>query len=156
MNKLFDQRIKNLIDMFSVECYLIHPNKNIDCVCKDFDTKQGSKSCPICLSTGNQITIRIIEAAKQPYSLSDMQSKYKFSSDGSVFYSKDIYPVHTDDIIVYPLPNNKWEIAGVNYSMKYESTTNIPVYYQSYCADKKFDTIVFLKNLSKIVKRDLL
>lgn len=142
----FDKKIKQIIKYWEYEMYLIHPDTYINCICQDKTTKQGDPSCTNCLGTGKKIYIRKIKANRQPYVLTDTRYATNNASDAAVYYARDIYPIHKNDIII---TGNHVDV--VQYAEKYQSNALGPVYYAAYTAPKVYDKAIFLVNFKKIV-----
>ena len=146
----FDQKIKDIIETWEYEMYLIHPDSRINCTCQDKTTRQGDPKCPNCLGTGKKIYISKIKANRQPYVLTDPRYATNNASDAAVYYSRDIYKIQKNDIIV-----TGTYIDVVQYVEKYQSNALAPVYYAAYTAPKSYDKEIFYRNFRNIVGDDL-
>ena len=146
----FDQKIKDIIETWEYEMYLIHPDSRTNCTCQDKTTRQGDPKCPNCLGTGKKIYISKIKANRQPYVLTDTRYATNNASDAAVYYSRDIYKIQKNDIIV-----TGTYIDVVQYVEKYQSNALTPVYYAAYTAPKSYDKEIFYRNFRNIVGDDL-
>ena len=142
--RYFDENILKIIDMLEYDMYVVQPNQNVDCVCKNFDTKQGHPRCPRCLGTGQKIKIRKVRGVRQPDNLS-YDSMGITTEKGWYFFKKD-YKIRRGDLMVW---NN--EVEEVVKVDRYCSDSNIPVYYYCEVVPKKADNRVFLTNFYKAV-----
>ena len=140
--KYFDENIQALITMLEYDMWLVAPDKHIDCVCKNFTTKQGDPSCPKCLGTGYKIRVKKIKGVRQPTVTLSAQLPVK--TETGVFFFKVDYKIKDDDLIVW---NN--EIEQVVKTERHCSDAQKPVYYRCETIPKKSDNNIFLKTLYK-------
>lgn len=145
----FDEKIKQIIKYFEYDMYLVHPDPKINCTCLDMSTHQGDPNCMNCLGTGKKIFISKIRAARQPYTLVDTRFANMNGSDGSVYYTRDIYPLHKNDILI-----TGTYADVVQYVLKYQSDHYAPVYYAAYTAPKGAYKETFLNHFRELVGDD--
>jgi hypothetical protein len=146
-NVAFAKKIQDIIRNWEYDMYLIHADSRINCICQNFETKQGDPKCPNCLGTGRKIYIKKIKAARQPYVLvNPIKGSDMFGSDGPVYYSRGEFSIHKNDIIV-----TGEYIDVIQYAEKYQLNSLSPVYYAAYGAAKKMDTQIFMQNFKKII-----
>ena len=69
--------------MLEYDIWVIIRDPHIDCICKNFNTKQGDPKCRYCLGTGQKIKIKKIKGVRQPTSGS--------ARDMTIYYEKGIY-----------------------------------------------------------------
>ena len=141
--KYLDENIIALIDMLEYDIWAIIRDPHIDCVCKNFNTKQGEPSCIYCLGTGNKIKIKKIKGVRQPTSGSarDMTINY----ERGIYFVKNIYELKPKDILI-------WGdfIEEIDMVQSYCSDAQKPVYYKIETIPKKTDTEILLKNFCKL------
>lgn len=136
----FDEHILSLIDMLEYDMWLISIDEHINCVCKNFDTKQAYKFCPRCLGTGHKITIKKIKGVRQPGS----QSSFAIgtSTETGIYFFKHDYKIKDNDLIVW-----HDEIEQVMKTERFCSDAQKPVYFRCETILKKTNREAFLKNL---------
>ena len=127
--RYFDENIIALIDMLEYDMYIVQPNEKIDCVCKNYDTKQGNK----------------IKGVRQPDNIS-YESMGVTTEKGWYFFKND-YKVHRGDLIIWN--NEVEEIVKVD---RYCSDSNMPVYYYCEVVRKKADVRPFLINFYRAIR----
>ena len=143
--RYFDENILKLIDLLEYDMYIVEPNPKIDCVCKDYDTKQGNPLCPRCLGTGQKIKIRKIKGVRQPDETPNENTRV--TTEKGWYFFKDQYKVHCGELLVW---NNTVEkITEVN---QYCSDSNMPVYYNCAVSRKKSDIRPFLVNFYRAIR----
>lgn len=136
--RYFDENILKIIDMLEYKMYLIKLDKHIDCVCKNFDTKQGNKFCPRCLGTGYKIKIKEIKAVRQPLDISTANMGVR--SEVGVYFMKYDYKIAEDDLLIW---GN--EIEKVVKTDRFCSDSEKPVYFRCETTPKKYNNKLFLK-----------
>lgn len=143
--RYFDENIIALIDMLEYDMYVVQPDPSIDCVCKNYDTKQGDPRCPRCLGTGQKIKIRKIKGVRQPDNIA-YESMGITTEKGWYFFKND-YKVHRGDLLIWN--NEVEEIVKVD---RYCSDSNMPVYYYCEVVRKKADVRPFLLNFYRAIR----
>jgi hypothetical protein len=143
-----DKGIQKMIEKFSYDFYAVNIDQQIDCVCKDFTTKQGSASCKLCLGTGQKIKIRKIKGASQESSSSFRSQGNDEKSLATIYYVSAKYQLDEMDLIV-----DSDNIFIVHRMEKKKGTSRDYVFKRCSCINKKTDVQVFLKNFNEIVKR---
>ena len=143
--RYFDENILALFDLLEYDMYIVQPDPKIDCVCRNYETKQGDPMCPRCLGTGHKIKIRKIKGVRQP---DDNTNKgNKVTTEECWYFFRNQYQVHAGDLIVW---NNRIEkIVKVE---RYCSDSNMPVYYHCDAVRKKTDTRPFLVNFYRAIR----
>ena len=142
--KRFDENIIRLIDMLEYDIWVIIRDPHIDCICKNFNTKQGDPRCKYCLGTGQKIKIKKIKGVRQPTSGSarDMTIYY----EKGIFFLKNIYDLKARDLIIWDQ-----RIEEVDIVENFCSDAQKPVYYRIETIPKKTDTEIILKNFCSII-----
>ena len=144
--KHFDENIIKLIRLFAYKMYLIQPDEHIDCVCKDYNTKQGNPACQRCLGIGQKIKIRTIKGVRQPEGMGvgDMS----VNSERGVYFVENNYKLREGDFIIW-----RGEIEQITKTERYCSDAEKPVYYYCETIRKKTNKEIFLKNFHRILNR---
>lgn len=143
----FNQNILEIIERYSYEFFVVKTNQNINCTCVSFETKQSSPACPKCLGTGKKITIKKISGASQE---TPVPSAMRYSNEVIMarnYYVKYNYPMTDTDMIV-----DKGEVYSVYRVRPNLGFHGERVYQKCLCAEKKFDTEIFLKNFNSIIR----
>lgn len=143
--RYFDENIIALIDLLEYDIYIVQPDPKINCVCKNYDTKQGDPLCPRCLGTGQKIKIKKIKGVRQPDGIPYQDAQV--TAEKSVYFFKSQYRVHAGDYLIW---NNR--IEKIMKVEQYCSDSNIPVYYYCEVARKKTDVRPFLVNFYRAVR----
>lgn len=144
----FNNNVLNIINLFSSEFYVVHPDERINCICINSTTKNPDSECPICLGTGHKIYIRKVEGAYQNTDIPNTVAS-KGSNDMTTarnYYIKAKYKMYQNDLIidndkVYFIFNSKDE-KGFHGEIIFSKNTSFL---------KKFNQDIFLKNFKKIV-----
>ena len=124
--------------------WLVSPDKHIDCVCKNYETKQSSKICKRCLGLGYKIKIKKIKGVRQPGSMS--ASGMQLNTETGIYFFKNDYKIKDDDLIIW-----HDEIEQVTKTERFCSDAQKPVYYRCETKPRKSDTEIFLKNFYKAI-----
>ena len=143
--RYFDENILAIIDLLEYDMYIVQPDFKINCVCKDYDTKQGNPLCPRCLGTGQKIKIRKIRGVRQPDD--GLYSGARATVEKSWYYFKNDYKIRPGDYLIW---NNRIEkVVEVD---PYCSDSNMPVYYFCEAERKKTDVRPFLVNFYRAIR----
>ena len=130
--------------MLQYDMWLVSPDKHIDCVCKNYDTRQGNRLCPRCLGTGYKIKIKKIKGVRQPGTVSS--SGMGVTTETGIYFFKEDYHLKDDDLIIW---ND--EIEQITKTERYCSDAQKPVYYRCETKPKKTDNKVFLNNFYRAI-----
>lgn len=140
----FDEHILTIIDLLEYDMWLISPDKHIDCVCKNFETKQAFKFCPRCLGTGHKIKIKKIKGVRQPGG--ELSLGMGVTTENGIYFFKHDYGIKDDDLIVW---HN--EIEQVTKTERFCSDAQKPVYFRCETRLKKDNNEAFLFNFYKAI-----
>jgi hypothetical protein len=144
----FNDKILEIIKMFSYPMFIVQQDTKVKCVCVNYDTKQADPSCKKCLGTGKKIKIKKIEGA-----CIESGAPATVKTSGDFFIAKNYYipskwEVYQDNIIV-----DKDEVLFIYQPQNKTSFKGEEVYQKCLCYLKKMDSEVFLKNFNDLVGR---
>lgn len=141
-----DDGIKNIINTFEYDMFVVAVDYARDCTCKNFTTKQGEADCKLCLGTGQKIKIRNIRGASQESSSSFRSQGVDEKSLANIYYIKAEYHINERDLLV-----DGDAVVIANRIERKKGTQREYVYQKCLCIPKKADVQVFLKNFYDIV-----
>lgn len=130
--------------MFEYDMWLISPDKHIDCICKNYDTKQAKRNCKRCLGLGYKIKIKKIKGVRQPGTMS--AAGIQLTTETGIYFFKQDYHIKDDDLIVW-----HDEIEQVTKTERHCSDAQKPVYFRCETKPKKADNDIFLINFYKAI-----
>ena len=102
--------------MLQYDMWLVSPDKHIDCVCKNYDTRQGNRLCPRCLGTGYKIKIKKIKGVRQPGTVSSSGMGVT-TETGIYFFKEDYHLKEPKPNVIVPMPRNRF-ITDVKQNLK--------------------------------------
>lgn len=146
--KWLDKGIRDIIETFQYDVYVVNIDKRIDCSCKNFTTKQGDPAHKLCLGTGQKVKIRAIKAASQETNASFRNDDASEKARGMIYYVDTKYQINDYDLII---DDNDVFIA--HRVERHKGTNREHVYQRCLCVNKKTDVQAFLKNFNEIIKR---
>ena len=145
--KAFNNGIKKVIHKFEYPFYIVQQDFNIDCVCKDYTTKQGNPTCKKCLGLGHKIKIKQIRGASQDRRGTFKNTGLMENSLSTVYYIDSKYTVFEDNIIV---DDNE---VFVIYRLERKKSSNKEEIYRKILAHYlKGNPKLFLKNFKELIK----
>lgn len=146
--KIIDKNIIKVIEKLSHEVYLVKQDFSVKCTCVDFTTKQPDQFHDKCLGTGYQIKIMKIKTAGQTSSSSFSVSGSAESAAINTFYIKEMYPVHSENIII-----DGDSIDVIQSVSKLKTDSNVPVYFKCTTVPKKSNVFNFFSDFNKLIGR---
>lgn len=143
----FDDGIRDMLEHFAYDFYVVQPDTSVTCVCTDFATKQGDPECKKCLGQGYKIYIRKIRGALEDRSSTFQNINVRETSSSHIYYIDRNYPVDEKDVIV-----DGEDVVVIHRVDRKRSTGKDTVYFKCYGVPKKNQRTLFLKNFQQILK----
>lgn len=142
----YNKNILRIIDQYSYKFYLVHPNKEIDCKCINFDTKEPDSACKYCLSTGKRITIKSIKGAHQETAIPSTARNLEDIVIARNYYVPYKYKVSKDDLIVDD--EDVFTVYAVQDEISFHGEK---LFQKCLTYSKKIESIVLIKNFKEIM-----
>ncbi len=145
----FDDKIRQIVKMYSYPMWIILRNQDVLCTCLDPTTHQPDPNCMKCLGTGRQITIKRIKAARQPFKIAETgtgiaRNEYIYNSN---YYTLGDIHAHERDIFV---DNGHADVIQDPQENRSDHTD--PVYYHYIAAPKKDNLAIFLDHFNQVIE----
>ena len=139
-----DEGIERILDKFSYSFYVVEPDMNMTCVCKNYTTKQGNPECEKCFGLGYRARIRKVEGVLEDRHSTFQNKNVRESSISHIYYVKGKYSIGENSTIV-----DENVACDVHRKDRRVSADKRIVFYRVLTIPKKNNRDVFIKNFNK-------
>ena len=145
----FNKNIKKIINILEFPMYIVTPNYDLRCTCRDRNDRPNPK-CPKCLGIGYRIQVRKILGAYEP---DDTSMRFATGSATKVVaeYFFDSDKVDTDWVKSGSVIVRDNEVDVLQMPRMYRSDSNDVIYVYAKSTPKNVDLNSFLENFKKLV-----